>query len=87
MKPGGFEDKQPKIKFMKISVKIPAEIPEPRVFQIAIRRCDAKPQAAATNPKSKKLDNIYSRSCDIREDRGMREMNTSHNAQSFQRGH
>jgi hypothetical protein len=39
------------------------------------------PEAAA--PKSKKRDNIFSQSRDTREDRGTREMKTSHNDQTF----
>ena len=35
------------------------------------------------NPKPKKLDNIFSKSRDAREDRGTREMKTSHNDQTF----
>ena len=37
-------------------------------------------------PKSKKRDNIFSKSRDTREDRGTREMKTSHNAQTFTHG-
>jgi hypothetical protein len=46
-----------------------------------------RPNPEAATPKSKKRDNIFSKSRDIREDRGTREMITSHNAQSFQHGH
>jgi hypothetical protein len=35
------------------------------------------------NPKPKKRDNIFSKSRDAREDRGTREMKTSHNDQTF----
>ena len=35
------------------------------------------------NPKPKKRDNIFSKSRDLREDRGTREMKTSHNDQTF----
>jgi hypothetical protein len=34
-------------------------------------------------PKPKKRDNIFSKSRDLREDRGTREMKTSHNDQTF----
>ena len=35
------------------------------------------------NPKTKKRDNIFAKSRDLREDRGTREMNTSHYAHPF----
>jgi hypothetical protein len=35
------------------------------------------------NQKSKKRDNIFSKSRDLREERGTREMKTSHNDQTF----
>jgi len=34
------------------------------------------------HPKPKKRDNIFSKSRDVREDRGTREMKTSHNDQT-----
>jgi len=36
--------------------------------------------------KPKKRDNIFSKSRDVREDRGSRQMKTSHNPQTFQPG-
>jgi hypothetical protein len=42
-----------------------------------------RPPKAAANPKPPKRDNTFSKSRDTREDRGTREMKTSHNAQSF----
>ena len=42
--------------------------------------------AIAVKAKPKKRDNIFSKSRDTREDRGMREIKTSHEAQSFSRG-
>jgi hypothetical protein len=35
------------------------------------------------DPKPKKRDNIFSKSSDLREDRGTREIKTSHNDQTF----
>ena len=35
------------------------------------------------NPKSKKRDNIFPKSRDLREERGTREMKTSHNDQTL----
>jgi hypothetical protein len=40
----------------------------------------AKP---AENPKSQKRDNTFSKSRDTREDRGARQMKTSHDSQTF----
>lgn len=42
-----------------------------------------RPAKAAATSKPAKRDNIFSKSRDTREDRGTREMKTSHNAQSF----
>ena len=41
---------------------------------------------AATSPKGHKRDNIFSKSRDTREDRGTRQMKTTHNSQTFTRG-
>jgi len=41
---------------------------------------------AGANPKPAKRDNIFSKSRDVREDRGTRAMKTTRNAQSFPRG-
>jgi len=38
-----------------------------------------RPTKAAASPKPAKRDNIFSKSRDLREDRGIREMKTSHN--------
>jgi hypothetical protein len=54
-------------------------------FQIAIRQRKAKPNPTASNPKPEKRDNIFSKSRDTREDRGTREMKTTHNAQTLSR--
>jgi hypothetical protein len=64
------------------TIKLAATPPAP-VFEIAIRQRGAK--ASAPNPKSEKRDNIFSKSRDTREDRGTREMKTSHNAQTLSR--
>jgi len=40
----------------------------------------------AKSPKPAKRDNIFSKSRDTREDRGTREMKTSHNAQTLPHG-
>jgi hypothetical protein len=54
------------------------------VFPQTLHRLRPNPEAA--NPKPEKRDNIFSKSRDTREDRGTREMKTSHNAQTFSHG-
>ncbi len=46
-----------------------------------------RPTKAAATPKPAKRDNIFSKSRDLREDRGIREMKTTHNEQSQPHGH
>jgi hypothetical protein len=58
-----------------------AAMPQTPVFPQTLHTLRANSEAAA--PKSKKRDNIFSRSRDTREDRGTREMKTSHNDQTF----
>jgi hypothetical protein len=61
-----------------------AEIPQTPVFGKTIRlRPNAKP---VTPPTSQKRDNIFSKSRDTREDRGSRQMKTSHESQTFPHG-
>ena len=46
-----------------------------------------RPRGAVAAPaKAEKRDNIFSQSRDTREDRGTREMKTTHNAQTFSHG-
>jgi hypothetical protein len=45
-----------------------------------------RPAKAAAGPKPAKRDNIFSKSRDMREDRGVREMKTSHNDQTSHAG-
>jgi hypothetical protein len=71
---------------MKTSITKPAETPETAVFPQTLHRMRTNPKEAAPNPKSKKRDNIFSKSRDMREDRGERQMKTSHNPQSFAHG-
>jgi hypothetical protein len=42
-----------------------------------------RPPKAAASPKPPKRDNIFSKSRDTREDRGIRKIKTSHNDQIF----
>jgi hypothetical protein len=59
-----------------------AEKPQPPVFQKALHRRRANPNAAASS-KSEKRENIFSKSRDTREDRGERQMKTTHDSQTF----
>jgi hypothetical protein len=72
--------------FMKASITDLAETPPPPVFQTVLHRPGANLKAAGPSPKSQKRDNIFSKSRDTREDRGSRQMKTSHNAQTFPHG-
>lgn len=56
-------------------------MPQAPVYPQTIHTLRPNPEAAA--PRSKKRDNIFSKSRDMREDRGTREMKTSHNNQTF----
>jgi len=71
---------------MKASITKPAETPQTPVFQTVIHKPGANPPKAAPSPKSQKRDNIFSQSRDTREDRGTREMKTTHNSQTFPHG-
>jgi hypothetical protein len=56
---------------------------QPPVFQKTLHRLRPNPTATGTNPKSKKRDDIFSKSRDTREDRGERQAKTTHNSQTF----
>jgi hypothetical protein len=74
-------NKWPATNFMKTPVtKIAAAVQTP-VFGQTLHT--VRPNAEAATPKSRKRDNIFSKSRDTREDRGTREMKTSHNDQTF----
>jgi hypothetical protein len=66
---------------MKASTTKSAVILEAPVFPQTLHTLRPTPEAAT--PKSRKRDNIFSKSRDTREDRGIREMKTSHNDQTF----
>ena len=59
-----------------------AETPPTPVFPTVIHR----PSANTPAPTPHKRDNIFSKSRDTREDRGERQMKTSHNARTFPHG-
>jgi hypothetical protein len=71
---------------MKASPKKLKETPQTDVFPKTLHRLRANPKADVPGPKSKKRDNIFSKSRDTREDRGERKIKTSNNAQTFPHG-
>jgi hypothetical protein len=71
---------------MKASIRKLAQAPQTGVFPKAPHRLRANPNEAAPSPKSQKRDNIFSKSRDTREDRGERQIKTSHSAQTFSHG-
>jgi hypothetical protein len=75
--------KQRKKKSMKSSIAKLPETAESPVFPKTLHRLRSNPEAAATNPKSKKRDKIFSKSRDTREDRGTREMKTKNKTQTL----
>jgi hypothetical protein len=66
---------------MKTSIAKFAAIVQTPVYPQAVHQPRSNPKAAAI-PKPAKRDNIFSKSRDTREDRGTREMKTSHNDQT-----
>jgi hypothetical protein len=59
---------------------VPSQTP---VFPKTLHRLRPDQSVATPNSKSEKRGNTFSKSRDTREDRGTREMKTSHNAQTF----
>ena len=57
--------------------------PQTSVFPQTLHELRPDQEKPMPNPKPKKRDNIFSKSRDTREDRGTREMKTSHNHQTF----
>jgi hypothetical protein len=57
--------------------------PQTPVFPQTMHELRPDQEKPTPNPKPKKRDNIFSKSRDVREDRGTREMKTSHNDQTF----
>jgi len=57
--------------------------PQTPVFPKTLHRLRPNAKAAIPTPKSQKRDNIFSKSRDTREDRGKRQMKTTHNSQTF----
>jgi hypothetical protein len=70
-------------KYIKPSKAKAEAPPPPAVFPKEIHTLRASAPALPPGTKPKKRDNIFSQSRDNREDRGEREMKTSHNAQTM----
>jgi hypothetical protein len=72
---------------MKPAIVKPAATPQTPVFPQTLHRLRANANAvaktAASNPKSQKRDNTFSKSRDIREDRATRQIKTKHNSQTL----
>jgi hypothetical protein len=71
---------------MKASKTKITEKPATPVFPQTLHRVRTRDKEGAPNPKSPKRENTFSKSRDMREDRGERQMKTSHNAQTFPHG-
>jgi hypothetical protein len=56
--------------------------PQTPVFPQSMHELRPNQEKVLPHPASKKRDNIFSKSRDVREDRGTREMKTSHNDQT-----
>jgi hypothetical protein len=67
---------------MKAPITTFADIVQTPVYPKTLHQFRPDPKAVVT-PKPAKRDNTFSKSREMREDRGTREMKTSHNAQSF----
>jgi hypothetical protein len=68
---------------MKASSTKLAETPQTPVFPQTLHRMRTNAGEATSSPKPQKRDNIFSKSRDTREDRGSRQMKTTHNSQTF----
>jgi hypothetical protein len=76
-------DNQRKKKLMEKSISKTAATPQTAVFPQTLHGLRANPKEATPNSKSQKRDNIFPKSRDTREDRGLRQMKTTHNSQTF----
>jgi len=68
---------------MKASTSKPGKPSPTPVFPQTPHRRRPNPPAGTPRPKAPERDNIFSKSRDTREDRGMREMKTSHHPQTI----
>jgi hypothetical protein len=71
------------MKFMRASKTKLEETPQTPVFPQTLHRLRTNPQAATPSTKSQKRDNIFSKSRDTHEDRGTRQMKTTHKSQTL----
>jgi len=71
---------------MKATTTQQPPAPQTPVFPKTLHHLRASATQASSIPKTQKRDNIFSKSRDTREDRGERQMKTSHNAQTFTHG-
>jgi hypothetical protein len=69
---------------MKPSITQLVATPQTPVFPKTLHTL--RPDSDAATPKNRKRDNIFSKSRDMREDRGTRELKTTHNEQTFPHG-
>jgi hypothetical protein len=72
---------------MKASRSKLEEAPQTPVFAKTLHQVRQRQTAATGSPKSQKRENTFSKSRDTREDRGARQMKTTHNPQTFSHGH
>lgn len=73
------------IDFMKPAKSKPAPASETPVFPQTLHHVRLRTGKPGPKPPAEKRDNIFSKSRDTREDRGERQMKTSHNAQTIRR--
>ena len=62
------------------------EVAQTPVFPQTLHRVRLRGKPVMPGAKSQKRDNVFSKSRDAREDRGERQMKTSHNAQTMPHG-
>jgi hypothetical protein len=68
---------------MKDNINKNAAAPQTPVFPQTMHQLRPNHDKPMPNQKPQKRDNIFSKSRDLHEDRGTREMKTSHNDQTF----
>ena len=71
---------------MKRPTNKPAAQPQTPVFPQTMHELLGSQAKVLPHPEPKKRDNNFSKSRDLREDRGTREIKTSHNDQTFHAG-
>ena len=72
-----------KSEFMKRPANKPAAQPQTPVFPQTMHELRGSQAKVLPHPEPKQRDNNFSKSRDLREDRGTREIKTSHNDQTF----